>query len=139
TASTTVEIKPLPTVTAAPDQIVVAGSTVDLQAKAGSDVIAWSWSPPTYLTCTDCATPQSNPRSDITYTVTVTNNYNCTAKDSLSIKLICTESIVKIPTSFTPNQDQLNDWFCVLGKGIKLVKHITVFSRWGQIVYQRDN
>lgn len=139
TATTIVEIKPLPAVTAAPDQVTLAGSTITLQANASSDVVSWNWDPPTYLSCTACASPESNPRSNITYTVTVTNNYNCTAKDSLNIKLICTESIVKIPNSFTPNHDALNDWFAVLGKGIKLVKHITVFNRWGQAVYRRDN
>ena len=139
TATTSVEIKPLPTVTAAPDQITLAGSTITLQANASSDVVSWDWSPPTYLSCTTCASPESSPRSNITYTVTVTNNYNCTAKDSINIKLVCAESIVKIPNSFTPNHDALNDWFTVLGKGIKLVKHIIVFNRWGHVVYRRDN
>jgi len=27
----------------------------------------------------------------------------------------------------------------VLGKGIKMVKHIAVFNRWGQILYERSN
>lgn len=43
-----------------------------------------------------------------------------------------------IPTAFTPNGDGINDHFVIHGGGISTF-HISIFSRWGELVYSSDN
>jgi len=43
---------------------------------------------------------------------------------------------VYIPNVFTPNGDGLNDVFFPKGKGIRTIKYLRVFNRWGELVYE---
>jgi gliding motility-associated-like protein len=42
-----------------------------------------------------------------------------------------------IPTAFTPNGDGQNDFFII--KGISLIKHLIIYDRWGEKVFERSN
>ena len=139
TASTLVQPVNLPTVNAGTDVIVSVGSAVNLQAVSSADVVSWNWAPQTYLSCANCAVTVSKPRSPITYVVTATNSYGCTAKDSISIQLYCAKTLINIPTAFTPNGDGVNDKFSILGNGVKQVNHLRIFGRWGETVYEKNN
>ena len=63
----------------------------------------------------------------------VTNDYACLDSTDRSIT-ITTGYKIFIPTNFTPNGDDLNEFFKPLGEGIKSY-HIIIFNRWGQQVY----
>lgn len=139
TAVTKIKIAPLPSVDAGVDITVAAGTEAPLQAVASNDVVKWNWQPADYLSCTNCATPVSTPRSDIMYIAEVTNNYGCTKKDSVKINIICKQSLVFIPNAFTPNGDNNNERFAIIGNGIKLIKHLIIFDRWGKRVFEKSN
>ncbi len=49
----------------------------------------------------------------------------------------CGPSVLNIPTGFTPNGDGLNDVLEITGSDRCLPIDITVFNRWGQIVYSK--
>ena len=134
-----INIEPLPTVNAGPDVQTLTGSDVQLGATGSTDVTQWSWLPVDYLSCTDCESPVSTPRSDITYIVTGKNIYGCAASDTVVIKLVCAEDRVYVPSVFSPNNDGNNDVFYIKGKGIKTIKSLRIFSRWGQMVFERTN
>ena len=73
------------------------------------------------------------------YDVTlVIENFNgCT--DSITKQILALPFLtVNIPNSFTPNDDQVNDLFEVLGNGI-LNYDIKVFNRWGEELYTSKN
>ena len=61
---------------------------------------------------------------------------NCSSPDSCCC---CAPSGIQIPTGLSSNGDNLNDLFVV--KGIAKCKHatLTVFNRWGNIVFQQDD
>jgi gliding motility-associated-like protein len=42
------------------------------------------------------------------------------------------------PTAFTPNQDQLNDTFTVVGQFVESMT-LQIFDRWGRLVFSTDN
>lgn len=63
-------------------------------------------------------------------TIIVTYSNNCEP-------VVVVEPI--IPNVFTPNNDSINDvWRFSLGKGNTL-KDITIFNRWGNLLYQKTN
>ncbi len=139
TASITVQVMAAPTVQIQPVGAVPGGSSTNLVTMASPDVVSWSWSPANYLSCTNCSSPTCLPLAPITYTVTVTNANGCTATDTVSIKLACSENAVHIPNAFTPNNDGNNDLFYPICRGIQLIKFFQVYNRWGQQMYAVQN
>ena len=73
------------------------------------------------------------------YTVTATNVNGCTAYDTVSINLMCSESRIYIPKAFTPDNDGVNDLFVIKGAGIKIVNHLRIYDRYGGLVFERNN
>ncbi|MEJ0103389.1 MAG: PKD domain-containing protein [Bacteroidota bacterium] len=134
-----ITVYPLPVVNAGPDIETITGSEVQLNAISGNDVIKWTWSPAEYLSCTDCASTISKPRSPIEYTITVQNQYNCTAKDYVKINVVCSGGHVYIPSAFSPNGDGKNDRFVILGNGVRIVKSLRIYNRWGNLIFERKN
>jgi len=48
--------------------------------------------------------------------------------------LVQEQQVVYIPNSFSPDGDQLNDWFYIKGKGLKDLE-VDIFDRWGNKVF----
>ncbi|PIY07551.1 MAG: hypothetical protein COZ18_16885 [Flexibacter sp. CG_4_10_14_3_um_filter_32_15] len=59
---------------------------------------------------------------------------NCEATDSVLVTELCQPRIF-IPEAFTPNNDNLNDYFEVFGKHA-IDFEMQIFDRWGQVMYQ---
>ncbi len=137
TAQVRVTVRPLPTVELGADVEVMAGTPVQMSPVYSTDVVSWSWTPAQYLSCGNCPAPLSKPMSQTKYTLTVGNQYGCKASDSMLIKMFCEESRVAIPNAFSPNNDGVNDVWMI--KGISLIKHLVIFNRWGQKVFERSN
>lgn len=138
-ASVRIIVHPSPVVKAGPGTETLAGTTYQLQATAGNDVVKWDWSPSTYLDCSGCAAPKATPLEPMNYTVTVTNSHGCVASDTVSIKIFCSDSRIFIPNGFTPNNDGLNDRFAVKGQGITMLNHLRIYDRWGNVIFERSN
>ncbi|MEO6498632.1 MAG: PKD domain-containing protein [Mucilaginibacter sp.] len=139
TATFTINYIPLPTVEAGNDTTVLVGSSFALLPQYGPGITDYRWSPPTYLGCTTCPYPITTPRAAITYNITVSNAFKCEASDSRVIKLLCTNESIFIPNTFTPNGDGANDVFYPRGEGIKSVRFLRVYNRWGQLIFERLN
>ena len=44
-----------------------------------------------------------------------------------------------LPNAFTPNNDNLNDIYYPLARGINLIVNFSIYNREGQLVYQNKN
>jgi len=55
--------------------------------------------------------------------------------DSISVKFKNCECEMYIPNSFSPNDDEKNDLFCPLFQCEYSYFSLTIFDRWGNIVY----
>lgn len=130
-------VHPLPTVKATGSQTIIAGNSAVIQA-SGSLIHKFMWSPSESLSCSNCADPLAKPTKTTTYTITVFTEYGCQDSDKVTIQVICDESQVFIPNTFTPNGDGQNDVFYPRGNGISKVTSFRIYDRWGEIVYRRD-
>lgn len=119
--------------------IVAAGSYYLIKTSSSPDVVRWSWTPATDLTCTTCPEPQAKGNKIITYTGTAYNVYGCSDTDYITIKGLCNSQVIFIPNTFSPNGDNVNDRFYPRGNGLYLVKSMRIFNRIGQTVFQKNN
>ncbi|MEO5569908.1 MAG: gliding motility-associated C-terminal domain-containing protein [Bacteroidia bacterium] len=100
---------------------------ITLDAGAG---VSYVWEP------TSEASRKITVRSPGTYSVTVDYQNGCTKDTSVTIKEVCPPKFF-VPSSFTPNDDLLNDQLCPMGNSYEAFE-FTVFNRWGQLVFSTD-
>lgn len=76
-----------------------------------------------------------------TYTVRLvsSNSYLCT--DTVLHKVfIDYETAIYFPNCFSPNEDELNDYFAPVFEGVSRDGFMMyIFNRWGNLIYQTDN
>lgn len=63
----------------------------------------------------------------------------CRARDKISIYVLCDNTNVFVPNTFSPNGDGVNDVFYPRGNGVFAVKSLHIFNRWGEAVFQNAN
>ena len=73
------------------------------------------------------------------YSVSVTDNFGCKGSDTIKIFSNCSGNVY-FPSAFTPNGDNKNDQFGILGdfSGIRDYELI-VYGRWGQKIFSTKN
>lgn len=79
-----------------------------------------------------------SPTDSVVYTVQVTTlDTGCPGTDSLAVTVIpdCKPKEVGVPNAFSPNGDQMNDVFDIVGPGAEEVLNMRIWNRWGQKVY----
>jgi len=66
--------------------------------------------------------------------LTVEDNNGCRASQEIMIKAFCSET--KIPNTFTPNNDGINDTWNISGPSIDPSLLIQVYNRYGNLVFE---
>jgi gliding motility-associated-like protein len=94
---------------------------------------SYKWMPTDHLSCTDCPRPLASPTEEMTYRVTVVSENGCEA--TAQIKVLITRDVF-IPTSFTPNGDNINDVFRPYFSTPDQPYRMRIYSRWGELIYQ---
>jgi gliding motility-associated-like protein len=139
TTSSTITINPNPTIKGPKEISTPVGVPVTIPFTYSSNVTTWSWLPVANLSCTDCPNPAATLTFAQTYSVLVTDSNNCTDTASILINTICSEGNYFLPNTFSPNGDGVNDYFYPRGSGLYNIQSLTIFNRWGQMVFQRKN
>jgi len=134
-----VNVKSLPTVNAGPDKTVPYDAAFSLDATYSNNARNYAWTPANQLSCTDCPTPSGTAFNTVKYLVTVTSDSGCIAKDSIIVFVECKNANILMPSAFTPNNDNLNDHYYPIARGIKLINKFAIYNRNGQIVYIAGN
>src|SRR5690606_20773637 len=130
--SVRVIVHPLPTVHATGAETIVVGNSVNLNA-TGTNISAYTWSPAHSLSCTDCSSPIAKPTATTTYVVVVSSDFGCRAADSVTIHVLCDQSQLFIPNTFSPNGDGNNDVFYPRGIGLQSIRSFRIYNRWGEM------
>lgn len=130
-------VNPLPTVTMPSQLVVQTGFPVTIPATYSPNTVSWNWVPATGLSCTNCPTPDAGPKTNTSYFVRFTDNNGCVNGQSIQVIVLCKNSNLFIPNTFSPNGDGSNDVFYPRGRGLERIKILRIFNRWGQVVYER--
>ena len=70
------------------------------------------------------------------YEVLLSSSAGCDSLVMLNLELYD----IFIPSAFTPNDDGINDIFTLMGgDGLLWIKQMTVFNRWGKVVFQGND
>lgn len=99
----------------------------------------WTDPQPGSLRCPDCPGTWARPFNDIEYTVIVQNELGCV--DSASIQLFVEKNKnVYFPNVFKPAGDQeANGYFYPFGDTYTQVSSLSVYSRWGELLFEARN
>ena len=121
-----------PQVNAGADLYVLQNEKVVLQPAVTGTNLIYSWSPSQQLSDSKSKTPVFTGLEDATYTLTVTGAAGCVAQDQVSIKVL---KPIKIPNTFTPNGDGINDTWAI--NELESYPGITVkiFNRYGMQLF----
>lgn len=111
------------------------------QLNAGGG-INYLWSPATYISAINIPNPVVDPPADTKYFVTAFGSNGCKNQDSILVhsSLSNTEAVkFEIANAFTPNNDGVNDCFSVKYWGPADAFEMSIYNRWGQIVFHSNN
>ena len=133
-----VVVHPKPIVKASGSTKIIAGKSTSIDA-SGEHIRKFEWKPAESLTCSDCPSPYATPTKTTTYTITGYTEYGCADSANVTITVLCDESQLYIPNTFTPNGDGMNDVFYPRGDGLDKITTFRVYNRWGEIVFERSS
>jgi gliding motility-associated-like protein len=128
-------VRPYPSVDLGKDTSICPNGAAfmirDLVSPSGDPTLHYSWNTPTKDT-----TSYVEIHHPGVYSLTV-DKEGCKVTDTLVVKKNC---YIDIPNVFTPNGDGYNDYFLprqLLSRNVTRF-NMTIFNRWGDIVFQTD-
>jgi gliding motility-associated-like protein len=140
TANVLIKVVNQPIIETIEDRTIFSGTSVQLFTTAdnASTII---WTPSDSLSCSDCLSPVATPLISTLYIVTVYDEYGCYSSDSVLIMVtdVCSEDVVFVGNTFTPNGDGLNDVAFARLYGAKSMNFFRVFDRWGKLLFESRN
>lgn len=138
-ANVNVFVKTIPTVDAGPDKGYPYNTSFSFTPTYSSNVATYNWDPVTYLDCGSCAIPNGVANETQVYTVSVISDSGCVARDTILIQVQCSVDNLLMPGAFTPNNDNLNDYYHPLTRGVKQVVRFAIYNRLGQLIFESKN
>ena len=125
----------VPNVNAGSDETICRGDSIQLNASGGKTYV---WQFDKSLSDTLVGSPKAAPYVTTMYKVKATNDF-CSAEDEVLITIDrCLKELpFKIPQIYTPNADGANDVWELIDIDYFPKSSITIFNRWGDIVYEK--
>ncbi len=125
------------------DFTITAGDYELLIPQFGFDtsiIESLQWSPSEAVSCDTCIRTEFISTSSVEVILEVLTEDGCRGMADIFITVIPSKDVY-IPNSFSPNADKLNDYFTVFARDgrVREVKHLRVFNRWGDMVFEKEN
>jgi gliding motility-associated-like protein len=131
-AGKTITVHRQPVIDAGPSFTVKAGTRVQFAATANASSYKFQWWPVMGLSNAADLSPSLTVTADVMYKLTATGEFNCTASDSLLVKVL---RAIEPPNAFTPNGDGVHDFWEIGYLAEYTDAVIDVYNRYGQQVY----
>ncbi len=138
TASIPVRVYPIPVINAGPDKTINVTKSYDIVPELSPDVTNVTWTPSTGIIANNYPGISVKPAQTTEYTLEATNEGGCIARDRISIFVMCDNTNVFVPNTFSPNGDGTNDVFYPRGTGVFNIKNLRIFNRWGEVVFEKS-
>jgi gliding motility-associated-like protein len=120
-------------VDAGKDASISLGQTIQLNGTTNAP--GFEWSPDFAVTSNSILNPIATPTETTTYTFHAYDSVmQCDAFDDVTIFV---KQELLIPTTFSPNNDGINDTWEILGIENYPNSFLQIFDRWGQEVFQK--
>lgn len=140
-ATNTINVTPVPVVSAGPDLSVVQNLPITITGTSNSEA-SFAWTPTTGLTGSTSSLvtqAQINQLGDYVYRLTATSG-NCSAFDEMTLSVVSPLPCLDPMKAFTPNGDGKNEVWRVYRDLSCFVKvQVDVYNRWGGLVYHADS
>jgi len=122
------------------DTTIILGHSVYLSAQTNLPVTGASWTPVENIGCPICLETYVTPFMDQTYVIEAVTKEGCTDVDSVTIRVDRTP-VLYVPNIFSPNGDQINDYFSIATDplNVKAIDEVFIFDRWGGIISHQAN
>jgi len=137
--TSTLSYENLFSLTVSPETTIGGGENAEIKVDVQPPgTYSFDWTPKETLVCNTCASTLAQPPTTTKYTVSVSlPGSRCSKKIQTQVRVYCG---LYVPTAFTPNNDQTNDIFYVVGsKCVKLIKELSIYDRWGELVFRDEN
>jgi gliding motility-associated-like protein len=121
------------------DTAVVVGQPLQL---LGRGATFYNWLPPTFLNAGDIVNPIAVFNASVerfSYIMMASTPEGCFAFDTINIRIFKTAPDIFVPTAFTPDANNLNDFFRPIPVGISKIDYFRVFNRWGNLLYSNTS
>jgi gliding motility-associated-like protein len=123
-----------------PTDCIFLGTPFNVIANTTGNIVDYTWSTGESGPGESTIVKQPETSGTFSYTVTVTDEFGCTAESTISAivpEVQCAEDVF-LPTAFSPNGDDLNDVLFVRSNVISDVE-LYIYNRWGQEVFFTNN
>lgn len=119
------------------DTLIFLGGSFELRSKSDC-AVKIQWTPAGGLSNTSILNPIAKPLQQTKYYLNI-DQAHCKAQDSILIKVVDTSkincSVLKLPTAFTPNNDQLNDRIYISNNYIiETLNYFDILDRNGSLI-----
>ena len=121
------------------DTTIVIGDSICLPISAEAGLYMFEWTPTDGLDCDTCGSPCLQPLELVSYDVSVTDILGCFTANANYTVDIHPETFISMPTTFSPNGDNVNDVINLEGWGIKELVEFRIFNRWGEEMFFTTN
>ncbi|MFT3751196.1 MAG: gliding motility-associated C-terminal domain-containing protein [Agriterribacter sp.] len=133
-----VVVNQLPVIIAHKSNDINCITTTSQLSVTGGD--RYVWSPSVNLDNANVHNPVASPESTTTFTVKGTNQYGCSADDSISVKVTKEGNpLYLVPNAFTPNNDGVNDCLSLKKWGYIQLEEFSIYNRWGEKIFTTKN
>ncbi len=102
--------------------------------------LQWTWTPKdSSIQCSTCFPTYVKPTESTVYKLVARDSAGCSIDDQITITVNKPRHVF-IPTTFSPNNDLVNDRFTIFGdKSVRRVQSFKIFNRWGNPIFDQND